>query len=88
MTDLQAENANLRAALKFYVTKFVDDAQNCGKVSYEDDTWWNNGMSDAEWLEERLGLDHGIRHSLPEFDMAIAGLIDQMVNEAAKGTML
>jgi hypothetical protein len=77
------KTARLRAALIQALTDNVWHAYFTGSV--HDGSWWDAGMSDAEWLERELGLPMHVRHPVEDVTKKFPALVERLVKQAEAG---
>ena len=75
--------ARLRDALKDALTDNVWHAYYVGIV--RDGTWYDAGLSDAEWLERQLGLTLHVRHKVEDVTSKFTALVERLVRKAEDG---
>jgi hypothetical protein len=73
----------MRVALKDTLTDNVWHAYFAGIV--RDGSWWDAGMSDAEWLERELGLPMHVRHKVEDVTSKFTALVERLVRKAEDG---
>jgi hypothetical protein len=81
--DAALVNARLKEGLKEYVGEAVWNAYHAGIE--RDGTWWDGGMSDAEWLERELGLKLQERHDQKAIQDAFPALVERLIEAIATG---